>query len=216
MTRLIRTTILFTGIGFGIVALNGCNSADLVDSSPNSSGKGQNQTAKKPDGSGEPVPESGLNPDSVANGGQPVVDGAASQPPAATLPGVKVLKVGINMEDQRSPGSDADYNDIVMCFTGSFNIDGQNVISNAVQSVSVATSSISGCRHTVTANVKHADGSSEPALVFDSRDTAAKSLKFKVGSKLIITAVGCGSYTYDTVSPAWTKMLPDQCNTTGN
>lgn len=136
----------------------------------------------------------------------------------ARLPGKIVKRVGVNFED-RTWGSDRDYNDAVLCFKGSFKVDQTSVVSLKKQTVQASTSSRSLCRHKVTAKIVHPDGSEADETTYDSKQVGDLPLAFEIGDRLVVTMVttagGCGGDVKSMDSPESCRVLLDVCNTQG-
>jgi len=96
------------------------------------------------------------------------------------LPGVKAVKVGVNFEDL----SDFDLNDSVLCFTGSFKVDGPKVISYKKQTILAAVTNNSACGHNIRVTISDANGVVTQRLTYNDRVTTSAQLNFDVGSKL--------------------------------
>jgi hypothetical protein len=94
-------------------------------------------------------------------------------------------RVGVNFEDRPILIGDHDYNDFALCFKGVFGVQKSRVRSYADQMVTVDTSKLSWCNHKVWIDVVHDDGTFEPTLFFESRDSPASfDLRFRPGSRL--------------------------------
>ena len=96
------------------------------------------------------------------------------------LPGVKAVKVGVNFEDL----SDFDLNDSVLCFTGSFKVDGPKVISYKKQTILAAVTNNSACGHNIRVTISDANVVVTKRLTYNDRVTTSAQLNFDVGSKL--------------------------------
>ena len=96
------------------------------------------------------------------------------------LPGVKAVKVGVNFEDL----SDFDLNDSVLCFTGSFKVDGPKVTSYKKQTILAAVTNNSACGHNIRVTISDANGVVTQRLTYNDRVTTSAQLNFDVGSKL--------------------------------
>ena len=138
----------------------------------------------------------------------------------AKLPGVKVIKVGVNFEDLGfNAKSDNDFNDAVLCFDGKFKVEKTNVVSIKPQTVIGTTFSSSGCNHKVRVEITHKDGSKEPNIEFDSRAGTPVSMEFKTGSKLEVFMTpykGCNEDVTRTMHEEKHALVkPDVCKNTG-
>lgn len=137
----------------------------------------------------------------------------------AKLPGVEVVRAGVNFED--SPSGDNDKNDAVLCFEGKFKVDSGSgdVTSLAKQTVTVSTFSSSGCKHDVRVEVHHDDGSKEAPITFRSNSGQTLSLKFKKKSKLEVfmkTVEGsCPKIEYDMHNAQMCQVAADVCRNQG-
>jgi len=96
------------------------------------------------------------------------------------MPGVKAVKVGVNFEDL----SDFDLNDSVLCFTGSFKVDGPKVTSYKKQTILAAVTNNSACGHNIHVTISDANGVVTQRLTYNDRVTTSAQLNFDVGSKL--------------------------------
>jgi hypothetical protein len=96
------------------------------------------------------------------------------------MPGVKAVKVGVNFEDL----SDFDLNDSVLCFTGSFKVDGPKVTSYKKQTILAAVTNNSDCGHNIHLTISDANGVVTQRLTYNDRVTTSAQLNFDVGSKL--------------------------------
>jgi hypothetical protein len=135
----------------------------------------------------------------------------------AKIPGIKVVRVGVNFEDLGfSNGSDNDHNDAVLCFEGNFKVEKTEIVSIRSQTVSGTTFSDSGCNHKIKVEISHSDGSKEPTLEFDSRAGNPVTMKFKTGSKMEVFMTpykGCNEgVTRNMHDVKHAIVKPDVCN----
>jgi hypothetical protein len=138
----------------------------------------------------------------------------------AKIPGVKVVRVGVNFEDLGfNSKSDNDYNDAVLCFEGNFKVENTDIVSIKSQTVSGTTFSSSGCNHKIKVEITHADGSKEPNLEYDSRAGAPVTMKFKTGSKMEVFMTpykGCNEGVKRNMHDVKHAMVkPDVCKNSG-
>jgi hypothetical protein len=138
----------------------------------------------------------------------------------AKIPGVEVIRVGVNFEDLGfSSKSDNDYNDAVLCFEGKFKVENTDVVSIKAQTVTGKTFSGSGCNHKVRVEIIHSDGSKEPNIEFDSRDTNPVQMQFKTGSKLEVYMTpykGCNEGVVRNMHQSQHAIVkPNVCNNSG-
>lgn len=138
----------------------------------------------------------------------------------ARIPGVEVIRVGVNFEDLGfSSKSDNDYNDAVLCFEGKFKVENTDVVSIKAQTVTGKTFSGSGCNHKVRVEIVHSDGSKEPDIEFDSRDTNPVQMQFKTGSKLEVYMTpykGCNEGVVRNMHQSQHALVkPNVCNNSG-
>jgi hypothetical protein len=138
----------------------------------------------------------------------------------AKLPGVEVVKVGVNFEDMGLSG-DRDHNDAVLCFDGHFKVDATpgNVVSIKEQVVTGRTFSSSGCKHNVKVEIVHKDGTKEAPITFASNSGQQVTMNFKKGSKLEVymTATdGCSPGVEKNMhTNVDCKVEPDVCRDSG-
>jgi hypothetical protein len=134
----------------------------------------------------------------------------------AKLPGVEVVKVGVNFEDSGLQG-DRDHNDAVLCFEGKFKVDYPkgDVVSTKKQTVVASTYSSAACQLAVRVEVVHSDGSKEDPIGFPANWGQQVTLNFKKGSKLEVymTSVsGCHQGVEKNMhSNVDAKVEPDFC-----
>ena len=98
------------------------------------------------------------------------------------VPGVKAIKVGVNFEDL----SDFDYNDSVLCFSGSFKVDNRRVTSYKRQTIVAAVTNNSACGHYIHVQVRNKDGVVTQQFKYNDRITTSASINFDVGSTLFV------------------------------
>lgn len=98
------------------------------------------------------------------------------------LPGVKAVKVGVNFEDL----NDFDFNDSVLCFTGSFKVDKRSVVSYKKQSIVANIYTNSSCGHIIHVQIKDKDGNILQKFKYNDRQTRTATLDFDVGSRLFV------------------------------
>jgi len=149
--------------------------------------------------------------------------------PVQVVPGVPVIRLGVNFEDIPT-GGDLDYNDAVFCFSGKFAHDNHSVVSLAPQYVSIAVTNRSGCDHLIYIAVVDPDGTRREVPIFRSRSQPTFNAFFKTGSKLDVrmhvadnclantTWVNLGSVVTsgpNTGRPL-VEVLNNVCRTTGN
>ncbi len=94
-----------------------------------------------------PADGGGTSPPANGSGTGGKNDGKPEEAQIAKIPGLPVIRAGVNFEDSRA--GDADYNDAVLCFEGNFKVDGALVTSTSKQKVIASTYSHAGCNHTV-------------------------------------------------------------------
>ena len=146
------------------------------------------------------------------------------------VPGIPVIRLGVNFEDIPS-GGDLDYNDAVFCFAGKFAHDNSSVVSLAEQTVRINVTNRSGCDHFISIAVVDSDGTRREIPVFRSKTQPVLDMLFHAGSKLDVkmrvaneclqnaTWVGLGS-TVTVQGPNFgrplVEILNDVCRTTGS
>jgi hypothetical protein len=131
----------------------------------------------------------------------------------AEIPGVQVNRVGIGFEDW----TDWDFNDIYVCFTGKFKVDGRSIVSTEEQTIQATWGNISAKTHFMTIKIVDSQGQETYSQGFQG--TRRKSpigtipLTFKKGSKLhVMIAENSVQHT----NPDRAVVHLDQCNNTGS
>jgi hypothetical protein len=183
-------------------------------------GKGTRAKALAPSADVKGAKAAGPGTDVATTTPTPEPPGLDTVPHVEDIPGVPVVRVGVNFEDLGFSGdNDRDYNDAVLCFSGHFKVDGTNVVSIADQTVMGTTSSISGCHHRIKVTIVAPDGTSSAPIVYDSRRTQPVPLPFTIGSRLEVTMTPydkCNPGVERTMhQPQHARVAPDVCNTTG-
>ena len=149
--------------------------------------------------------------------------------PVQVVPGVPVVRLGVNFEDIPT-GGDLDYNDAVFCFSGKFAHDNRSVVSLAPQYVSIAVTNRSGCDHLIYIAVVDPDGTRREVPIFRSRSQPTFNAFFKTGSILDVrmhVADGClANTTWVNLGSVVTsgpntgrplvQILDNVCRTTGS
>ena len=80
-------------------------------------------------------PHVSIDPNKVGGGGPGGPDNGALSTDDGGIVGTPVSRVGLGFED----ATDFDYNDIYLCFKGSFSVDGTNIVSNKDQQGVIAS-----------------------------------------------------------------------------
>lgn len=151
--------------------------------------------------------------------------------PVQVVPGVPVIRLGVNFEDIPS-GGDLDYNDAVFCFSGRFAHDNRSVVSLAEQVVRINVTNRSGCDHDILIGVIDQDGTRREIPMFRSRSQPTLDMVFHPGSRLdvrMLVADSCRKddsfwvtlgTTVPVAGPNYGKplveVLNDVCRTTGS
>jgi hypothetical protein len=153
----------------------------------------------------------------------PCTDCACRDEDHCLAQGKTTARVGINFEDYY----DFDFNDAVMCFTGSFSVlTDKTVLSMADQTVTVDFNRISSCQHEFEITLIDSDEclSGTPATrIVVSSDSDPITMTFRKGTQLIvrlrlltdICLVATGREWIEMDSPN-TQVETDVCNTTGS
>ena len=138
-----------------------------------------------------------------------------------------VQKFGANFEDFK----DGDFNDAVLCFKGSFELNTKTntIVALKDQDVTPVTFSGGDCHHDVTVEIVSASGTSTFKESFPSRPYSADDknppanakdtpslLKFKKGDKLeikmkVVDGVCDSKIERSMHNKAYTRLLPDVC-----
>jgi hypothetical protein len=148
------------------------------------------------------------------------LDGQSASANASVPAGVSALKVGVNFEDRPFSG-DKDFNDAVLCFTGKVAVAANAVTSLADQTIVGVVTRISGCDHDMVISLSGPGAYAWSSGSFRTSTQPRFNIPFKAGSVLNIqykplgncrdnNGIWVGMYNKD-----WSKLLPNQCNTTG-
>ena len=110
----------------------------------------------------------------------------------------------------------------MLCFTGNFDFSPveKTIISQNEQTVTGVTSRKGDCKHTITIQIHHPDGTMDelPALASDS--TTPVQMKFKKGDRLEVfmqpTSKECdANLRRDMWNSNFAMILPNECRTGG-
>jgi hypothetical protein len=136
------------------------------------------------------------------------------------LPGTTVTKVGVNFDDHPFTG-DRDFNDAVLCFTGSTAVSQTGVISLIDQTITGRVTFRSACDADMIIKII-GPGTYSWQRSFRASQQPVYSMPFKSGSRLDVIynpVTNCGDNGRTPVSmynSQWARILPNVCNTAGN
>jgi len=130
----------------------------------------------------------------------------------AEIPGVQVNRVGIGFEDW----TDMDFNDIYVCFTGKFKVDGRSIVSTEEQTIDATWGNISAKTHVMTIKILDEAGHEIYNRPFQGNRRTSPigtiPLTFKKGSTLQVM-IAENNIQHTNLNRAVVHL--DRCNNTG-
>ncbi len=130
-----------------------------------------------------------------------------------TLPDSQVVtKVGINFEDR--PGSDADFNDAVLCFTGGFEVSSSIIQATKDQTVRATLFSEALCSNQIRVSIIRS-GQTISTVTYNPKSQHSANLEFKKGDRLLVNmvSVDCDpGALYPMTDTRYTELAPDVCH----
>lgn len=147
-------------------------------------------------------------------------NGKAGTAALTVLPGTTVSKVGVNFDDHPFTG-DRDFNDAVLCFTGSMAVSQASVFSLTDQTIPGRVTFRSACDADMIIKII-GPGTYSWQRAFRASAQPVYSMPFKAGSRLEVIynpVTNCGDNGRTPVTmynSQWARILPNVCNTAGD
>lgn len=131
--------------------------------------------------------------------------------------GIAVSKVGINMDDR---GGNVDYNDTAYCFTFKGKVRGTEVVSDAVQTVTVNRTNHSGLDHDMELRILDSSRNLRQSVRdYSEKEKSGRNVKqFTISMRrgdFLDVVWHINGIDRGMADPTYFKVAPNVCNNTG-